>query len=146
MQFLTHFLENIKNDFSRFKWLKSFIIHQFWNFCYLFLQASSINRGKFKICGSKKLFNPFNYLGNRKLYLHCVTLIPEQTSIYEVKYGYFNWVFYTLKVMPWPWASGSQYIRIRPFKWGTIHQFWSRGCKNIKGQSQQFLTFSISLC
>ena len=77
--------------------------------------------------------------------IHCVTLIPEQTSIYEVKYGYFNWIFHTLKVMPWSWPSGSQQIWIRTFKWGTIHQFWSRDCKNIKDQCQQFLTFSISL-
>ena len=38
-----------------------------------------------------------------------------------------------LKVITWPWASGSKHIWNRSFKWSTKHWFWSRGCKNIKG-------------
>ena len=40
-----------------------------------------------------------------------------------------------LKVITWPWASGSKHIWNRSFKWSTKHWFWSRGCKNIRGQS-----------
>ena len=36
--------------------------------------------------------------------------------------------------MLWSWHSFSKQIRIRSFKWGTVHLCSSRGCKNIKGQ------------
>ena len=40
-------------------------------------------------CKYLVLMTPDNFqLG--AIHIHCVTLIPEQTSIYEVKYGYFN--------------------------------------------------------
>ena len=35
---------------------------------------------------------------------------------------------------------------MRSFKWSTKNWFWSKGCKNIKGQSQRFLSFLIFLC
>ena len=40
-----------------------------------------------------------------------------------------------LKVIQKPWALGSKQIWNRSFKWGTKHWFWSRGCKDIRGQS-----------
>ena len=39
------------------------------------------------------------------------------------------------KVMLWSWLSFSKQIRIRSFKWGTVHPCRLRGCKNIRGQS-----------
>ena len=34
-----------------------------------------------------------------------------------------------------PWALGSKQTWSRSFKWGTKLWFWSRGCKNTRGQS-----------
>ena len=42
---------------------------------------------------------------------------------------------HTLKLVQKPWALSSKQIRSRSFKWGTKHWFWSRGCKDIRGQS-----------
>ena len=42
-------------------------------------------------------------------------------AIYEAKWGPFKLKYDTLKVMLWSWSSGSKQIRIRSFKWGTVH-------------------------
>ena len=42
---------------------------------------------------------------------------------------------HTLKFIQKPWALVSKQIRNRSFKWGTKHWFWSRGCKDTRGQS-----------
>ena len=56
-------------------------------------------------------------------------------AIYEAKWGPFKLKHSTLKVVLGSWSSGSKQIRIRSFKWGTVHSCRLRGCKNIKGQS-----------
>ena len=38
-----------------------------------------------------------------------------------------------LKVMPRPWLAG-----VGSIQWNTKHLFWSRGCKNTRGQSWRF--------
>ena len=78
-------------------------------------------------------------------YLHCVTLIPEQRYFYGMKRGYFETTLRALKVVRSPWASSSKQIWIRSFKWGTVHPCRSRGCKNIKGQSQP-TSSALSAC
>ena len=41
---------------------------------------------------------------------------------------------HTLRVIQKPWTLVSKQILNRSFKWDTKHRFWSRGCKDIRGQ------------
>ena len=81
-----------------------------------------------------------SYLENFFLVYTGILIHPRQKrysllSLYDVKLGYFDPTKNLLKVVPQPWASSSEQIWIRSFKWGTVHSCKSRGCKNIWGRS-----------
>ena len=69
--------------------------------------------------------------------IQLVALIWEQSQLYRVIWGYFNFLKVLLKAMPRPWVSDSKQIWITSFKWGTVHSCKSKGCKNIWGQSSR---------
>ena len=77
-----------------------------------------------------------NMLAVHTSWFHTVSV--QKFSNYRLLIIWFRGILtqnIALKVMPRLWASGSKQIWIRSFKWGTKHYFWSRGYKNIRGQS-----------
>ena len=54
---------------------------------------------------------------------------------YYISPIYFERRLHTLEVLQKPYTFVSKQIWNRSFKWDTKHWFWSRGCKDTRGQS-----------
>ena len=87
-----------------------------------------------EVCKSLKVINgaSASWMLN---HMQFASSVPGRFGFYAMFWGYFDLIKVPFKVMPCLWPSGSWQIRSRSFKWGTIHWFWSRGCKNIRRQS-----------
>ena len=83
--------------------------------------------------------------------LHLI-LIPDayswEQSFYFDLHFTFDRLEILLRVVLYPWAFDSKYIWVRLFKWGNKNSYWSRDCKNIRGQnwrSKKICQFSLTL-